>query len=233
MAVTKINVSPTLWRGYVRLAILYVVARFITSGFGVGTYPGHDPNQDRAADFMVPGWQTPRGKALGDKLANWLANQRTMSRLAGWYVIWNGKIWSMTRPEQGWLPYFNRNSTDPSKSHKNHLHWSFRDKASKDPMYSDTPAPKPYTDGWVPDKPWIFYLNRQEIGVTKSDSVWLIQKALGLSVRDGNYTPALRDAVKQYQLTVLKDDPKFCDGILGRLQAQRLFNDAIPIGDKA
>lgn len=229
MAVTKVNVSLSLWRPYVRLAILYVVARFLTSGFGVGTYPGHDPNQDRAADFMVPNWETAKGRAVGQKLADYLANTTTMRRLAGWYVIFNGRIWSMTRPEKGWLPYFDRNSTNPSRSHKNHVHWSFRDKAAADPLYVAPAAPAPYSDGWTPPLPWVFYLDRQALGVTSSTSVWLIQKALGVKPYDGRYTPALRELVRAYQRDTLGDDPEFCDGILGPDQARRLFNDAVRI----
>lgn len=238
MAVTKINVSTGLWRSYVRLAVVWLVARFITSGFGVGTYPGHDPNQDRAADFMVPAWQTAAGKAKGTKLAAYLASTKTAKRLAVWYVIWNGRIWSMTRPEKGWLPYFDRNSTNPSRSHKNHVHVSWYAKAASNPLYSTpaapaTPEPAPYSTGWVPPQPWVFYLDRQVIGATQSTSVWLIQKALGLDVRDGNYTQALRDQVLAWQRDVLLDDPKYCDGILGRQQAKALFNDAIAIEDEA
>jgi hypothetical protein len=236
--VSNITVPLSKWRSYVRLAVVWLTARFITSGFSAGTYPGHDPNEDRAVDFMVPAWQTAAGRAKGQKLADYLANKAVMSRLAGWYVIWWGRIWSMTRPEKGWLPYFDRNNTNPSRSHHNHVHFSFYDKAAKNPLYGtpSTPAPaapKPYTEGWVPDKPWVFYLDRQSLGLTGSDSVWLIQKALGLKPYDGNYTQAVRDAVRKWQRDVLKDDPAYCDGILGRLQAKSLFNDAIDIEDNA
>lgn len=237
MARTTFTVPTSKWATHVRLALIWLVARFITSGFSVGTYPGHHPDQKLAADFMVPGWQTAKGKALGAALARYLANEKVATRLGIWYVIWDGRIWSMTRPKAGWLPYFDRNSTNPSRSHKNHDHVSFRDRAPKDPLYVDSkPDPAPYTPGWRPPTPWVFYLDLQKIGVTKSTSVWLIQHALKSwqdKPKNGAYTQELRDAVKAWQRDELHDDPRYCDGILGRQQAKALFNDAVAIEDES
>jgi hypothetical protein len=217
-----ISVSLAFWGPRVRAQVKAFDQRWPTLSWG--TYLGHDPSRALATDGMVPGWGTKKGNDLGWEVARWLWANRKKNGL--WYVIFDGKIISTTRPEKGWLPYFNRNSSDPSKSHKNHDHCSWHEDG-------DAPAVKPdvapYTEGWVPDLPWVFYLDRQEIGVTQSDSVWLLQKALGMKPYDGNYTQALRDRVKTYQAVDLGDDPQFCDGILGPGQAKALFSDAIDI----
>jgi hypothetical protein len=233
MARSTISVPLNLWRTYVRLAVVWLTARFIGSGFSAGTYPGHDPNEDRAADFMVPSWQTSAGKTKGTGLANYLANVTTAKRLSIWYVIWFGRIWSMTRPEKGWLPYFARNDPNPSKSHHNHVHVSFYDKAAINPLYGTTPAPtKTPTygdDDYTPALPWTVYLDRLTVGTKNSDSVWILQKALGIKPRTGTYTDAETAAIKTWQRDVIKDDPKFCDGELGPRQAATLFGEHVEV----
>jgi hypothetical protein len=224
----SISVALNKWGPRVRSQVQKFAARWPT--FSWGTYPGHDPSEALATDGMVPGWNLPGGRTKGRKVAQAIWDERKENGV--WYVIHWGEIISITRPEKGWLPYFARNDPNPSKSHKNHVHVSWHsDKAAPvaSPSAPAKPEPKPYTDGWVPDTPWVFYLDKQDIGVKQSDSVWLLQKALGLKVRDGNYTAELRDAVKTWQLDVLKDDPEFCDGILVPAQAQALFSDAIDI----
>jgi hypothetical protein len=221
-----ISVALTKWGPRVRGQVQAIAERWPTLSWG--TYPGHDPSEKLAADGMVPGWNTKAGNALGWEVARWLwANRK---KLGLWYVIFDGKIISETRPEQGWIPYFARNDPNPSKSHKNHAHLSWHTDGSAPAVPATV---KPYTDGWVPDKPWVFYLDRQKIGTVNSDSVWLLQKALGFKPYDGKYTALLRDRVKTYQAHDLGDDPQFCDGILGREQAKALFNDAIDIEDHA
>jgi hypothetical protein len=224
------------WASWVRASVVEIEKAW--PAFSTGTYPGHDPDEAHAADYMVPAWQTSAGRAKGQKLADQLAKVSFLKPRGMWYVIFYGRIWSMTRPGSGWLPYFDRNSTNPSRSHHNHVHVSW---------YKNQPAglhlpvqvikpedqPRAYSAGWVPDKPWVFYLDRQDIGQKDSDSVWLIQKALGVKPRDGHYTVTLRDQVKEWQRNDLKDEAKFCDGILGRRQAQALFNDAVDIEDHA
>ena len=130
----------------------------------------------------------------------------------------------MTRPSRGWIPYFDRNNSNPSRSHKNHVHVSWY---NKDPRPS--PVPQPYTEDWLPPLPWIFYLDKQKVGVTHSTSTWLLQKALGLKPYDGAYTVTVRDAVQVWQKDVAKDDPKFCDGILGPRDAALLLGAHVRI----
>lgn len=234
----SISVPTTDWVDWFRPTVLELNTAYPL--FSWGTYPGHDPSIHNAADGMVPAWQTAAGRAKGQALADHIARTSFMKPRGGWYVIFWGRIWSMTRPSSGWLPYFDRNNTNPSRSHHNHVHFSAYLKKPAGVVLPVPPVPayppsgpppvlKPYTEGWVPATPWTFYLDRQEIGTTQSDSAWLIQKALGLKPYDGNYTAELRAAVKDWQLNTLKDDPKFCDGVLGLLQARSLFNDTITI----
>lgn len=90
----------------------------------ISTYPGHHPHVSRAADWMC-------SKEVGDKIAAYVANEATAKRLGIWYVIWYGRIWSMTRPEQGWIQYFDADATHPdgspdrSRRHYNHVHISW------------------------------------------------------------------------------------------------------------
>lgn len=219
---SKTTVPLSEWRGYVRLAVLWLVARFITSGFTAGTYPGHDPNQDRAVDFMVPEWQTPAGIAKGDKLANYLANVVVARRLGIWYVIWRGRIWSMTRPEKGWLRYFDADNPNPSRSHHNHVHVSFYDKAASDPLYDDHPASDP-AGNYPRPKDAVLYLDRIRPGQKDSDSVywlqrWLREAGYTKAIKTGAYDDATVAAVKDFQ-AFLHDDP---DGSLDAGQIRRL-----------
>lgn len=225
----SLSVALSKWGPRVRAQVTKFSQRWPALSWG--TYPGHDPSEALATDGMVPNWSGDGGKARGREVAQAIWDDRKANGI--WYVIHWGEIISITRPEKGWLPYFARNSPNPSKSHKNHVHVSWHADSSAPTVVAVAPDVKPYTDGWTPDKPWTFYLDRQEVGVTKSDSVWLLQKALGIKPYDGAYTDAMRAAVRDWQLNVLKDDPKFCDGVLGPQQAKALFNDAIDIKDKA
>lgn len=222
-----ISVPTKLWRPWVADSVGRLNEKFPRCSWG--TYPGHDPSEADAADGMIPNWSTPEGHAYGTSLANYVARQAFCKAEGIWYVIHYGRIWSMTRPSSGWLPYFDRNNPNPSRSHKNHGHisWYFNKKPT--PVTPPTPAPKPYEDGWHPDLPWIFYLDKQDIGVTQSTSVWLIQKALGLKPYDGNYTVTVRDAVQVWQRDVAKDDPKLSDGILGPRDAAMLFGPDVAV----
>jgi hypothetical protein len=218
------------WPDWVRRSVVELEKSHPT--FSTGTYPGHDPDENHAADFMVPGYQSPAGRALGQRLADLIASQAFCQPRGIWYVIFWGRIWSMTRPAKGWLPYFDRNSSNPSRSHHNHVHVSWYRVQPKNLHLPDGPAANqaaPYTPGWVPDAPWVFYLGKQEAGIKHSDSVWLIQKALALKPYDGTYTDALRERVKLWQREVAKDAPEFCDGILGQLQARTLLGPHVGI----
>jgi hypothetical protein len=224
-----ISVPLSDWGPHVRAQVQDFNKRW--PNFSWGTYPGHDPSEALATDGMVPGWNAPGGKAKGRAVANTLWSERKKNGL--WYLIHWGEIISITYPNAGWRPYFNANNPDPSKNHHNHVHASWHSDGSAPAVVTD--SPKPYTEGWLPSKPWTFYLNRQGPGLTEqSDSVWLIQRALNLKPRDGLWLPDREGAaVKHYQMFVLGDDPKYCDGILGRSQATKLFGSLVKIEDKA
>lgn len=95
------------------------------------------------------------------------------------------------------------------------------------------PKPEPQPE---PEKPHVVYptptsneayLDLMRDGVTGSDTAWYVRAALkerGVNVELGGDYPT--EAVRTYQRDVLKDDPKYCDGILGPTQATRLFADA-------
>lgn len=67
--------------------------------------------------------QFPTGadKDNGDRLAQWLTTN------ADTYIIWQGRIWSATRAEEGWRPYSGGDiydPADPTGGHHDHIHWS-------------------------------------------------------------------------------------------------------------
>lgn len=79
----------------------------------------------RAWDWMVDA-NKPTQKAKADELLRWLlatdehGNRHAMARRFGlMYVIWNGRVWSAYRAEEGWKPY---TGWSP---HTDHVHFSF------------------------------------------------------------------------------------------------------------
>ena len=80
----------------------------------IGTYPGHHPSMARARDLMNT--NVARGNALASAL--WGARKA----LNLWYIIWNRRIISQTRPGAGWTRYFDGGSSNPNRAHTNHLH---------------------------------------------------------------------------------------------------------------
>lgn len=231
----SITVPLSSWGPRIRGVIVGWADRWKT--FSWGTYNGHDPSKDRATDGMVPKWASVVGQALGWVVARAIWKERDKNGI--WYVIFYGKIISTTYPNAGWRPYFARNDPSPSKSHKNHVHVSWHNESDAPKPLSSAPAqpskpaapvPKPYTDGWLPPKgQWIFYLDKQKVGVKNSISVWLLQRGLDIKPRDGVYTQELRDAVAKWQREVAKNDPKYCDGILGPNDAKMFFNGSLKV----
>ena len=77
------------------------------------TYPGHDPDQGHAADFMVYG-----NSARGYQIANFVVAN------AGWlrvkYMGWWQHYWS---PQTGWRAMADRGS--PTQNHMDHVHVTF------------------------------------------------------------------------------------------------------------
>ncbi|RMB57268.1 M23 family metallopeptidase [Tessaracoccus antarcticus] len=84
-----------------------------------------DHGTGRAVDVMIPSWSTPTGAAVGQEIAEWA--RTNAARLGVTYVIWQRRIWSAARTNEGW-----RNCSegscysgpDPSAAHLNHVHIS-------------------------------------------------------------------------------------------------------------
>jgi murein DD-endopeptidase len=83
----------------------------------------------RACDgtFGNPIGEPASGHALtlGWQVTNWL---KTTARTLGVeYLIWQGRIWSVTRTAEGWRPYDGGDMHDPHSvtgGHLDHLHWT-------------------------------------------------------------------------------------------------------------
>src|SRR3954447_13113967 len=82
------------------LLVLRCVAQQFPQIATISTYPGHEPDESRAVDIMIPRWSTSSGKALGDQIAAWVKIHQ--AELGVQYVIWNAKIWNIERDSEGW-----------------------------------------------------------------------------------------------------------------------------------
>ncbi|MGZ4618482.1 MAG: hypothetical protein ACXV3F_07100 [Frankiaceae bacterium] len=89
----------------------------ISQRFGVRatTYPGHDPSEYYAADFMVG------SHSQGQAIANWVVANRSWLRVH--YVCWWQHIWNVQRAGQGWR--LMSNGGNATANHMNHVHVSF------------------------------------------------------------------------------------------------------------
>jgi len=87
--------------------------------------PGSDHPAGRAVDAMVPSWQSPAGRRLGDDVAAYV--QASAATLNVRYIIWNARIWSPDRADEGWRPYRHPSgASDPTSMHLDHVHVSVR-----------------------------------------------------------------------------------------------------------
>ena len=181
--------NPQTWALARELDGLYPTVSF-------GTYPGHHPTTQRANDGMIPGYLSASGISLGTNLAEHLWLHRRRYNL--WYEIWRARIRSMTHPGQGWTTYTPAASAaaknPDSAYHRNHVHLS---------TYPQTNVP--YGTVWI---------DRLDAGVTDSESVRIIQRALGVPVT-GSYDPATVAAAKTFQAQQ-GNAPQYCDGYLGK-----------------
>jgi len=92
----------------------------ITTYYGYRNDPSSDHYYGRALDLMIPGYTTDAGKALGGQVAAWaVAHQQSLGIQ---YVIWNQRIWNVSRASEGWRLMPDRGSD--SANHKNHVHIS-------------------------------------------------------------------------------------------------------------
>lgn len=136
------SVKMSLWKPWVQTAVTEQEHAYPTCSWG--TYPGHDPSEALAADAMVPAYKTTAGIALGHKLSRQYATVAEAKRLGIWYIIFRSEIWSMTRPEKGWIPYYPTaaaiKASADSAYHRNHVHFSWYDKALAVPKPVYLPA---------------------------------------------------------------------------------------------
>ncbi|WP_392426048.1 M23 family metallopeptidase [Barrientosiimonas humi] len=90
--------------------------------------PASDHSKGKACDIVfgtLGKFPTGADKENGDRLADWLvANAKTW---AVSYVIWQGRIWSTARADEGWRTYTGGgvyDPSDPTGGHFDHVHVS-------------------------------------------------------------------------------------------------------------
>ncbi|MFD4323590.1 hypothetical protein ACFWQC_03080 [Nocardioides sp. NPDC058538] len=70
---------------------------------------------------------TGNALALGQQVTNWL--QANAQKLGVEYLIWQGRIWSLARADEGWRPYGGGGMHDPASvtgGHYDHCHFTAR-----------------------------------------------------------------------------------------------------------
>lgn len=100
--------------------------------------------EGRAWDWMVDA-HDPEEAAQAGQLLSWLlatdedGNEQAMARRLGvMYVIWDGRIWSQERADEGWRDY------GGASPHTDHVHLSFtRRGAAMETTYWDAPDAHP------------------------------------------------------------------------------------------
>jgi hypothetical protein len=109
--------------------LLDVVVPMFGRGYGVGCYrdgtDGEHP-KGRACDFIMskPLNTMPTQEYLdhGWRFADWLVANAEEYRV--YYVIWQEKIWSASRPGAGWRPYTRYPNGNLQQNHYDHIHVS-------------------------------------------------------------------------------------------------------------
>jgi peptidase M23-like protein len=108
------------------------VLRCVDDRFGRHTYLGvgeraSNPTSDhptgRAVDIMIDRWRTRLGNVEGWRIARWVADNA--AGLGVTYVIFDGRIWSTERADEGWRRYRHPSgAADPTALHRDHVHVS-------------------------------------------------------------------------------------------------------------
>jgi peptidoglycan hydrolase-like protein with peptidoglycan-binding domain len=135
--VPQVSCDPTTKPGAARLGRL-LTTTYPKTSYGTtrscGTSPSSEHHDGRAVDWMVS-VRTPERKAEAEAVIGWLlapdsaGNEYAIARRLGvMYLIWNNRIWSAYRAEEGWRPYSDcadhpEKSAD-SRCHRNHIHFS-------------------------------------------------------------------------------------------------------------
>jgi hypothetical protein len=131
-----LRVLRCIHRGWPQIAIFY----------GVGSRGGaSDHPAGNAVDVMIPNYASPAGVALGDEIAAWVVQNR--KKLGMKYVIWNERIWSVARQQEGWRLCGTAegscyNGSNDTAAHRDHVHVStYGDSAGSDPPPAGTGGP--------------------------------------------------------------------------------------------
>ena len=88
----------------------------IKTMYGVRPDPIPDHPSGRAVDIMIPNYKS--NKELGNRLAAYFKANHSQFRVH--YIIWDQKIWNITRDGEGWRPMANRGGD--TANHKDHIH---------------------------------------------------------------------------------------------------------------
>lgn len=97
-----------VWANYPQIKTMYGWRRDVT--------PDHPAG--RAVDVMIPNWRTDSGILLGWEIA--LYYKAHASDFGIDYIIWDQRIWSVSRNSEGWRPMGDRGSH--TSNHLDHVH---------------------------------------------------------------------------------------------------------------
>lgn len=113
--------------------------------YGVGQRPAGgdgDHANGRAVDAMLPfpDYKSQPAKAFGWTVANWLRQHH--SELGVKYIIFDAKIWSVARQDEGWRPYTHYSGCETDTClHYDHIHVSVYGNAARLPDTGDWVLP--------------------------------------------------------------------------------------------
>ena len=100
------------------------LAQDLTATFGPLEFSSIRPNdplpehrQGLALDVMIPGWDTPTGQQLGDRIAAWVAEHAQDYRVR--YLIWRQHYQPFPADQNDGAPMQDRGS--PTQNHLDHL----------------------------------------------------------------------------------------------------------------
>lgn len=120
------------------VTILKQVDAMGTKDDGIACWDPHEQNatsdhpKGKACDFTFGTiGQFPKGqdKKDGDALADWLSDKKHAETWGVQYVIRQGQIWNIDRPEDGWRRYNGGgvyDPSDPTGGHYDHVHLSMK-----------------------------------------------------------------------------------------------------------
>lgn len=106
---TNVNVKKIVrhvWANMTQIKTMYGWRRDVT--------PDHPAG--RAVDIMIPNYRS--NKALGQEIAEYFKANHSEFRIH--YIIWNQKIWNVSRSKEGWRAMASRGSD--TANHKDHVH---------------------------------------------------------------------------------------------------------------